>query len=82
MNDLLIKNSLKKAISYPTYRKLMKDLIEKNKTKIWSKYMVGSFKTYKNAADYRDKLRNTAPGAFIVVFEKGKQVSITEQMKM
>ena len=32
MNELLIKKSLKKATSYVTYRKLMKDLIEKKKS--------------------------------------------------
>jgi hypothetical protein len=32
MNDLLIKKSLKKGVSYLTYRKLIKDLIEKKKS--------------------------------------------------
>ena len=57
------------------------ELIEEYRSSTWIKYMVGSFKTYQEAATYRNKLKSTAPGAFIVVFEKGKQVAITEQMK-
>ena len=57
-------------------------LIEEYRTSSWIKYMVGSFKTYHDAASYRNKLKSTSPDAFIVVFEKGKQVAVTEQMKM
>ncbi len=58
------------------------DLIEEYRSSTWIKYMVGSFSTYQDAAEYRNNLKNTAPDAFIVVFEKGKQVAVTEQMKM
>ncbi|NJO91419.1 MAG: hypothetical protein HC831_22505 [Chloroflexia bacterium] len=56
--------------------------IDEYRTSTWIKYMIGNFKTYQDAAEYRDKLINTAPDAFIVVFEKGKQIAVTEQMKM
>jgi len=58
------------------------DLIEEYRTSTWIKYMVGKFGTYHEAAKYRDKLRSTAPDAFIVVFEKGKPIAVTEQMKL
>jgi hypothetical protein len=55
--------------------------IEMVKSGIWLKYMVGSFGSYKEAANYRDELRSHAPDAFIVVFSNGNQVSVTEEMK-
>ena len=55
--------------------------IEMVKSGIWLKYMVGSFGSYKEAANYRDEMRSHAPDAFIVVFSNGNQVSVTEEMK-
>jgi hypothetical protein len=71
LSDWILMNKAPNANSFDEYR-----------SSTWIKYMVGKFKTYQEAAVYRDKLKNTAPDAFIVVFEKGKQVAVTEQMKM
>jgi len=51
------------------------------KTDGWIKYLVGEFNTYDEAASYRNELRSNAPDAFIVVFENGKQIKVTDNMK-
>jgi hypothetical protein len=47
------------------------------------KYRVGNFKNYKEAAAFRDQcMRNGAPDAFVVVFDKnGNQIEVTDSMK-
>ncbi len=55
--------------------------IESYKVDGWIKYMVGAFNSYNEAASYRDELRSNAPDAFIVVFENGKQIQVTGDMK-
>jgi hypothetical protein len=47
------------------------------------KYRVGNFKTYKEAAAFRDQcMRSGAPDAFVVVFDKnGNQIQVTDNMK-
>jgi hypothetical protein len=55
--------------------------IETVKSGIWVKYLVGTFGSYNEAANYRDELRSHAPDAFIVVFKNGDQVPVTQEMK-
>jgi hypothetical protein len=55
--------------------------IETAKAGGWVKYLVGSFGSYNEAAQYRDELRSHAPDAFIVVFKNGEQIPVTQDMK-
>ncbi len=46
------------------------------------KYRVGSFATYKQAAEFRDSIKGSAYDAFVVAFDSsGVQVEITDSMK-
>jgi hypothetical protein len=56
--------------------------IEKFEAEGWIKYMVGEFGSYNEAAEYRNELRSHVPDAFIVVFNEGKQIQVTNEMKM
>ena len=57
--------------------------IEKEYVNYYYKYRVGSFPTYAQAAELRDKLlRSTAFDAFVVVFDKdGNQIEVSYDMK-
>ncbi len=57
--------------------------IEKEYVNYYYKYRVGSFPTYTQAAELRDKLlRSTAFDAFVVVFDKdGNQIEVSYDMK-
>jgi hypothetical protein len=56
--------------------------IEMVKSEGWIKYMVGEFGTYTEAAEYRNELRSHVPDAFIVVFNDGAQIEVTNEMKL
>ncbi len=57
--------------------------VEKEYVNYYYKYRVGSFATYSQAAELRDKLlRSSAFDAFVVVFDKdGNQIEVTYEMK-
>ena len=47
----------------------------------WKKYLVGSFHGYNDASTYRKKTQGKIPDAFIVAYENGMRIPVSEAMK-